>query len=229
MPSAVRRRRRICCGVGFLGALTRLTVALGSPRCERRADQRRRLRAGRRGEARCRGRWATSPAAPGDELTLRENVEAWRRWRLRPRVLVGRRRVSDGDRGAGRAALDAGPGRAGRLPAAGRSRGRGRDGAGRRRGGHGDVPLDPGDDAAQRAGRRRRRGAALVPALLLPRRGGDPGADGRGDRVRLRGDRRHRRRAAGPATASATGAPASRSPRGSACPASPRRWASSGR
>jgi len=25
----------------------------------------------------------------GDELTLRENVEAWRRWRLRPRVLTG--------------------------------------------------------------------------------------------------------------------------------------------
>ncbi len=25
----------------------------------------------------------------GDELTLRENVEAWRRWRLRPRVLAG--------------------------------------------------------------------------------------------------------------------------------------------
>ena len=24
----------------------------------------------------------------GDEVTLRDNVEAWRRWRLRPRVLV---------------------------------------------------------------------------------------------------------------------------------------------
>ena len=53
--------------------------------------------------------------------------------------------------------------------------------------------------ATTRPERGRRRGAggpALVPALLLPRRGGDPGADGRGGRVRLRGDRRHRRRAA---------------------------------
>jgi isopentenyl diphosphate isomerase/L-lactate dehydrogenase-like FMN-dependent dehydrogenase len=30
----------------------------------------------------------------GDELTLRENVEAWRRWRLRPRVLVDVSEVS---------------------------------------------------------------------------------------------------------------------------------------
>jgi isopentenyl diphosphate isomerase/L-lactate dehydrogenase-like FMN-dependent dehydrogenase len=30
----------------------------------------------------------------GDELTLRENVEAWRRWRLRPRVLAGVSEVS---------------------------------------------------------------------------------------------------------------------------------------
>jgi 4-hydroxymandelate oxidase len=30
----------------------------------------------------------------GDELTLRENVEAWRRWRLRPRVLAGLGEVS---------------------------------------------------------------------------------------------------------------------------------------
>ena len=59
--------------------------------------------------------------------------------------------------------------------------------------------------------------------------GGHPGADGRGDRVGLRGDRRHRRRAAAAATASATGAPASRSPRASGCRACRRRCAPSGR
>ena len=28
----------------------------------------------------------------GDEVTLRDNVAAWRRWRLRPRMLVARQR-----------------------------------------------------------------------------------------------------------------------------------------
>jgi isopentenyl diphosphate isomerase/L-lactate dehydrogenase-like FMN-dependent dehydrogenase len=32
----------------------------------------------------------------GDELTLRENVEAWKRWRFRPRVLAGAGEVSTG-------------------------------------------------------------------------------------------------------------------------------------
>ena len=73
----------------------------------------------------------------------------------------------------------------------------------------------PGEVAAAAPG-----GPALVPALLLQRRGGDPGADGRGGRVRLRGDRRHRRRPAGRQPRARPAAPASRSPRGSACPAS---------
>src|SRR5262245_31684192 len=30
----------------------------------------------------------------GDEMTLRENVEAWKRWRLRPRVLTDVSQVS---------------------------------------------------------------------------------------------------------------------------------------
>ena len=59
--------------------------------------------------------------------------------------------------------------------------------------------------ATSRPTRDRRRGAAgaaLVPALLLPRPRRHPGADRRGGRVRLRGDRADRRRAArGPARA----------------------------
>ncbi|HEU4393403.1 MAG TPA: alpha-hydroxy acid oxidase [Solirubrobacterales bacterium] len=35
------------------------------------------------------GTWGYFAGGAGDELTLRENVEAWRRWRLRPRVLTG--------------------------------------------------------------------------------------------------------------------------------------------
>ena len=34
------------------------------------------------------GPTGTSPAGRADERTLRENVEAFRRWQLRPRVLV---------------------------------------------------------------------------------------------------------------------------------------------
>ena len=133
----------------------------------------------------------------GDELTLRDNVAAWGRWRLRPRMLAGIAEWERRDRAARRRALDADPRRPGRLPAAGRSRGRGGDGAGRGRGRHGDVPLDPGDGAARRGRRGGARRPPLVPALLLQRRGGDDGADGKRRRVRLRGDRRHRRRAAG--------------------------------
>ena len=103
------------------------------------------------------------------------------------------------------------------------------DGAGRRGRRDRDVPLDPGHGAARRGRRGRAGGPALVPALLLPRRGGDEGADGRGRR------RRASRRSSSPstpraaATASATGGPASRSPRSSASPASPRRSAPSAR
>jgi isopentenyl diphosphate isomerase/L-lactate dehydrogenase-like FMN-dependent dehydrogenase len=35
------------------------------------------------------GAWGYFAGGAGDEETLRENVEAWRRWRLRPRVLTG--------------------------------------------------------------------------------------------------------------------------------------------
>ena len=59
------------------------------------------------------------PAAPGvDVLPQRQLVAAWRRWRLRPRVLTGVGEVSStAVRGAGWPGGDAGAGRAGRLPA----------------------------------------------------------------------------------------------------------------
>ena len=91
----------------------------------------------------------------GDEVTLRDNVEAWRRWRLRPRVLTGRRR--------GRATaveLLGGPVSMPLLVAPVAYQrladpdGEVGDGAAAAGGRNGDVPLDPGDGAAQR-GRRR--------------------------------------------------------------------------
>jgi isopentenyl diphosphate isomerase/L-lactate dehydrogenase-like FMN-dependent dehydrogenase len=41
-----------------------------------------------------RGAWDYFAGGAGDEVTLRENVEAWGRWRLRPRVLNDVREVS---------------------------------------------------------------------------------------------------------------------------------------
>ncbi len=84
----MRRRLLICRLVGLAGALTRLTVALGSLAViedlvnvadfERVASEK--LDAGELGYF---------AGGAGDELTLRENAEAWRRWRFRPRVLTG--------------------------------------------------------------------------------------------------------------------------------------------
>ena len=96
----------------------------------------------------------------GDEETLRDNVAAWGRWRLRPRVLAG-------DRRGGRRAAEllgaelsmpvlVAPVAYQRLVD---PEGEVGDGPGRRRGRHGDVPLDPGDDAAGRGRRGGRRGA----------------------------------------------------------------------
>ena len=93
MPSAVRRRRLILPGVGLPGALTLQTVALGSPAVSEDpinvADFER--VAAQKLEAGTLGYFA---GGAGDELTLRESVEAWRHWRLRPRVLAGISEVS---------------------------------------------------------------------------------------------------------------------------------------
>jgi isopentenyl diphosphate isomerase/L-lactate dehydrogenase-like FMN-dependent dehydrogenase len=88
MLRAVRLRRRICRSVGFRAALKAITVALGSPAVSEApiniADYER--IAAEKLDAGALGYFA---GGAGDELTLRENVEAWRRWRLRPRVLAG--------------------------------------------------------------------------------------------------------------------------------------------
>ena len=47
-----------------------------------------RLRAARAGDARSAGAYGYFAGGAGDEQTLRENVDAYRRWRLRPRALV---------------------------------------------------------------------------------------------------------------------------------------------
>jgi isopentenyl diphosphate isomerase/L-lactate dehydrogenase-like FMN-dependent dehydrogenase len=88
MPSAARLRRRICCRVGFPGALILGTLALGSRAVgedlinvadfERVASEK--LDAG------VLGYFA---GGAGDEVTLEDNVAAWGRWRLRPRMLAG--------------------------------------------------------------------------------------------------------------------------------------------
>ena len=73
--------------MGFRGALKALTVALGSPAVNEGlinvADFER--VAAEKLDAGVLGYFA---GGAGDELTLRDNVEAWSRWRLRPRVLV---------------------------------------------------------------------------------------------------------------------------------------------
>ena len=62
---------------------------------------------GRRRRGSTRGRSGYFAGGAGDEVTLAENIAAWARWRLRPRVLGGLERGDDGDRAAGRAGLDA--------------------------------------------------------------------------------------------------------------------------
>ena len=133
----------------------------------------------------------------GDERTLRENVAAFGRWTLHPRVLVDVGGVSTATTVLGDRDLDAAAGRPGRLPAPRRPRRRGGDGA-RGRGRRDDhVPVDDRDLAPGGDRGRGPAGAALVPALLLQRPGRHPGADRRGGRLGLRRDRADRRRPAG--------------------------------
>jgi isopentenyl diphosphate isomerase/L-lactate dehydrogenase-like FMN-dependent dehydrogenase len=88
MPKVIRLRRRNCLAVGFPAALKALTVALGSPAVSEGlinvADFER--IAAEKLDAGALGYFA---GGAGDELTLRDNVAAWSRWRLRPRVLAG--------------------------------------------------------------------------------------------------------------------------------------------
>jgi hypothetical protein len=72
----------------------------------------------------------------GDEHTVRGNLEAFSRWRLRPRVLVDVGEVTT---------LDADHGGPGGVPADGTSRGRGGRRAGRRWGRDDHLPLVVGD------------------------------------------------------------------------------------
>ena len=91
----------------------------------------------------------------GDERTLRDNVEAYGRWRLRPRALVDVSGAVRGDDGARHRGLDAAAGRAGRLPAHGPPATARRHGARGRRRRHDHVPVDAGDLDARRGGRGR--------------------------------------------------------------------------
>lgn len=104
-----------------------------------------------------------------DEVTLGENVAAWRGWRLRPRVLAGHGEWSTRVELLG-AELSmpilVAPVAYQRLVD---EEGELADGARRCGGGDGDVPLDPGDVEAGRGCCRGAQRAPLVPALLLPR------------------------------------------------------------
>ena len=170
----------------------------------------------------------------GDEVTLRDNVAAWQRLAIRPRVLVDVERApSPAVRVLGRDPAPADRG-ADRLPPPGprrraRSRPPGAAAAQRR----GDLPLVAGHDRRRRARRRRARRHALVPALRLPRSGAcaralvadgrrarlrGPGGDGRppvlGVRERERALRLRHAGAARPALARPGRAPRRRPPRG---------------
>ena len=165
----------------------------------------------------------------GVELTLRDNVAAWSRWRLRPRVLAGLDAVStatevlgaplsmpilvapvayqrlvdpEGEIGMARAAAAAGTAMCLSTLAT-------------------TLPSEVAAAVPD--------GPALVPALLLQGRGGDARPDGRSGRGRLRGDRRHRRRPAGRQPRARPAAPASRSRPASGSRPWRRRWGSSGR
>src|SRR4029077_13098015 len=86
-------RRLICRSVGFRDALKGPTVALGSPAVSEipiNVADFERLAAAKL-DAGTLGYFA---GGAGDELTLRDNVAAWSRWRLRPRVLAGLERVT---------------------------------------------------------------------------------------------------------------------------------------
>ena len=73
--------------------------------------------------------WCYFEGGAGDEVTLRANVAAFGRWRLRPRMLVDVAEVSTATTRARDAGLDAAARRAVRDAAAARPGGRGGDGA----------------------------------------------------------------------------------------------------
>ena len=163
-----------------------------------RALQRRRLRA-HRARALPAGAYGYFAGGADDERTLARQLRGWRRWPLRPRVLVDVSETSAATTVLRHRGLDAGAGRAGRDPAHGARRRGGRDGT-RGRGGRDVMVVSSlattslADIAAAAPGR-----AALVPALPLPRSGSDAGADRPGRRRRLRRARADRRRSpAGP-------------------------------
>ena len=158
--------------MGWRGLLIRrqVSVAAVSADLVNVADSERGARRSSR-----RGRCGYFAGGAGDELTLRENVAAWGRWRLRPRVLADVGEVTTATELLGRPLsmpLLVAPVAYQRLA---RPRGRGGDGAGGRRGRDGDVPLDPGDDPAERGRGSGARGAPLVPALPLQATRRSPG------------------------------------------------------
>lgn len=97
IASAPARRRLICPRVGRLRALTARKVALGSRAVDdgliNVADFERLAE-----ELMEPGPHGYFAGGAGDEVTLRENREAWRRWRLRPRMLVDVSAVSTATR-----------------------------------------------------------------------------------------------------------------------------------
>ena len=148
----------------------------------------------------------------GDEWTLRENVEAFRRWRLRPRVLVDVAEVSTATTALGRDVSMPGHCRPGRLPAAGAPED-GEAGMARAAAAAGTImclstlaTARPSEVAAAAPGAR-----SLVPALLLPRPRDHRCAARGGRGVGVRGDRAHRRRPDARDAGSATCGAASRS------------------
>ena len=96
----------------------------------------------------------------GDEETLRDNVAAWGRWRLRPRMLAGHAEWSA--RGELLGAELSMPSWSRRSPSRGLVDPEGETAMARAAagGGDGDVPLDPGDDAARARSPRPRLAAA---------------------------------------------------------------------
>ena len=130
-----------------------------------------------------------------DEVTLADNVAAWRRWRLRPRVLVDVSEVGTGIEllgGPVSMPVCVAPVAFQRLvdPDGEVAMARAAAAAGT------VMSLSTIATARPERGRGRRPGrSALLPALLLPRRGRDQGADGGGDRFRVRGDPADRGRA----------------------------------
>ena len=101
--------------------------------------------------------WRYFRSGADAEETLRENLRAFGRWQIWPRVLVDVSALDLSTTLLGRAGVDAGAGRADRVSQAGASRRR----AGDRAGGGGGrgrlLRVDAGDDVARGGGRRRRR------------------------------------------------------------------------